>query len=120
MKIHQILLVDDDADVRSTLRLLLEMDRYSVAEAQDGKEALERFKSDSFDLVITDYVMPGLSGDQLAIQIKKQAPGVRIIMITAHEGILPKPLKAVDRLLPKPFQIAELKTAIREVSEMKD
>lgn len=113
---RRILLVDDDADVRSTLKLLLNMEHHAVTEARDGQEALEAFTSEKFDLVITDYVMPKLYGDQLALEIKKQAPSLPVIMITANADLLPNPVPAVDLVLPKPFQIKELRDAIQGVT----
>jgi len=110
----RILLADDDPDVRTTLKLVLDMDHHSVEEACDGVEALELFRSKRFDLVITDYVMPRMSGDQLAGEIKKQSPSLPVIMITANADLLPDPVSGVDFLLPKPFQIAELRKAIRK------
>ena len=113
---RHILLADDDADVRSTLKLVLDMDQHSVVEARDGLEALELFNSTRFDLVITDYVMPGMRGDELAATIKQQHPKLPVIMITANADLLPNPVPGVDLLLPKPFQIIELRKAIRKVS----
>lgn len=112
---RHILLTEDEADVRSTLKLLLELDRHSVVEACDGQQALNLFKSHRFDLVITDYIMPGMSGDQLAVELKRQAPGLPVIMITANVDRLPNPIPGIDVLLPKPFRIASLRDAIRRV-----
>lgn len=113
---RHILLADDDPDVRTTLRLILEMDEHSVVEACDGQQALDLLRSQSFDLVITDYIMPGMSGDKLALEIKKGSPSVPVIMITANADLLPTTLDGVDFLLPKPFQITELRGAICKVS----
>lgn len=113
---RHILLADDDSDVRTTLRLLLEMDTHSVVEASNGQQALELLKSQPFDLVITDYIMPELSGDKLAIEIKKSSPSLPVIMITANADLLPTSLAGVDLLLPKPFQITDLRGAISKVS----
>ena len=113
---RRILLAEDEADVRSTLKQLLEFDRHSVVEACDGRQALNLLKSHRFDLVITDYLMPGMPGDQLVAELKKQAPELPIIMITANMDLLPNPIPGVDVLLPKPFQVADLREAIRRVS----
>lgn len=111
-----ILLADDDPDVRGTLRLLLELDEHSVVEACNGRQALDLLRSQRFDLVITDYIMPELSGDKLAIEIKRDSPSLPVIMITAHADVLPAALAGVDLLLSKPFQITELRGAICKVS----
>lgn len=112
---HRILLVDDDGDVRTILKLLLNMEQHDVTEACDGREALDFFNSGQFDLVITDYVMPGMSGIELAQEIKNRRPNLPVIMITANADLLPDPMPGVDLLLPKPFQIAALRDSIRSV-----
>jgi DNA-binding response OmpR family regulator len=112
----RILLADDDADVRTTLKLVLDMENHAVSEACDGQQALNLFQPGHFDLVITDYIMPEMSGDQLAVEIKKQDPTVPVIMITANADRLPNVLPGVDILLPKPFQIAELRQAVRRMA----
>lgn len=109
------LLADDDPEVRSTLKLLLDIENHIVTEACDGRQALDLFNSGTFDLVITDYVMPEMSGDQLAVEIKQQNPTLPIIMITANADLLPNPVPGVDAMLPKPFPIADLRKAIRSV-----
>lgn len=111
----RILLADDDADVRETIKLVLGMERHKVVEACDGVEALELASTSHFDLIITDYVMPRMSGDLLALEIKKKSPRQPIIMITANADLLPNPLSGVDQVLAKPFQVAELLRAIREI-----
>jgi len=113
---RQILLADDETEVRSMLRLVLELDRHTVMEACDGQEALDLFKSRPFDVVVTDFVMPGMPGDQLAVEIKRHSPGVPVIMITANADLLPHPVPGVDLLLPKPFKVDALREAIRRVA----
>lgn len=113
----RILLVEDEADVRATLKLILEMDHHAVEEANDGRQALSLFGSRQFDLVMTDYVMPEMNGEALAIEIKKRRPTMPVIMITANADLLPPRVPSVDLLLPKPFQIAELRGAIQKVCQ---
>ena len=113
---RHILLADDDPEVRTTLGRLLELEGHSVVEACHGEQALELVQSQPFDLVITDYLMPRLAGDKLAIRIKRYAPCLPVIMITANADLLPTKLPDVDFLLPKPFHIPELRSAIRSVT----
>lgn len=112
----RILLADDEADVRTTLKLLLEIDHHTVVDVGDGKEALDRFDNQGVDLVITDYVMPELTGDRLAVEIKRRRPELPVIMITANADLLPAHVPGVDFILPKPFQIHALRDAIRKVT----
>ena len=69
-----ILLVEDDPAVRESIRLLLSIDRHTVTEAANGREALHIFTGSRYDLVITDYLMPEMLGDELAQNIKNLAP----------------------------------------------
>jgi len=112
----RILLVDDDEDVRSTLRLVLESDGHEVVEVGDGLEALNLATADDFHLVVTDYVMPGMSGDQLALELKKRFPTRPVIMISANADLLPSPVPGVDCMLAKPFQVKDLLRAVGEAS----
>ncbi len=111
----RILLADDHPQVRQTVKLLLGMDQHTVAEAANGREALDMFAPDRFDLVITDYAMPEMRGDELAANIKQMAPSQPILMITGTmeqwNGLSP----SVDGLLCKPFGFADLRCAIAKL-----
>ena len=108
----RILLVDDQEDVRLTLRLLLSVDDHTIVEASNGREALDLFAPGKFDIVITDFVMPEMKGDELAKQIKRICPWQRILMVTGSSGELaPRGLR-VDALLEKPFDFASLRSAL--------
>ena len=108
----RILIADDEPGVRDALRLLLKLDGHTVSEACDGQEALALFVAGRFDLIITDYVMPGLRGDELATEIKRRAPAQPILMITAHLDLMHLAENPVDGVLGKPFAIADLRRAI--------
>ena len=91
---------------------------HQVQTAADGVAALTLFDAGHFDLVITDYLMPEMKGDQLVTQIKQRRPGQRIIMATAFaEDFLAfgKPTGGVDFVLTKPFSLEQLRTAIEQV-----
>jgi len=62
----RVLLVDDELGQREAIGLLLALDGHRVVQAANGQEALEHLGRESFDLVITDYSMPGMAGDELA------------------------------------------------------
>jgi two-component system, cell cycle sensor histidine kinase and response regulator CckA len=111
----RILLVDDEQTVRQTIKLLLQMDQHAVTEAKDGREALDLYKPESFDLVITDFSMPRMQGNELAVRIKQLAPAQPIVMITAYAARLGTAENPVDAVLSKPFGFQELRQAIRKV-----
>jgi len=80
----RILVVDDDAGVRYTLRDVLEDEGYAVDEAEDGAEALERLAEDTFHLVLSDLRMPNLDGLELLRRIRERPQPPRVVLITAH------------------------------------
>ena len=110
----RILVVDDEPAVGDTVKMLLKHDGHEVEATNSGKEALGMFKSGRFDLVFTDFTMPGMNGHQLAAAIKAGAPDQPVIMITGHAGtLLPSP--DVDFVVSKPFGLEHLREAIAKV-----
>ena len=108
----RILLVDDNPTVRETLRMMLEIDDHIITEANNGAEALNLFAQGQFDLVATDFEMPVMKGNELAVRIKDLAPRQPVLMITAYEKELGDPENPVDSILIKPFTLDALRGAI--------
>jgi len=115
-----ILVVEDEADVRSYLVETLQDLNYRVREAPDGAAALALFDADSFrvDLLLTDIVMPGMNGRQLAGELNQRQPGVRVLFMTGysrnaivHQGRLDPGVS----LLQKPLTQTMLAAKIREI-----
>ena len=96
-------------------KLMLGMDEHIVTEAVNGREALELFAPDRFDLVITDYLMPVMRGDELARNIKRLAPTEPILMITGSAAELGGIQMSVDAVLNKPFRFEELRQAVAQL-----
>lgn len=111
----RILLVDDDPSALESIKLLLRIDRHMITEARNGREALEQLAQQRFDLVILDYFMPGMRGDELAASLKGTAPGLPILMITAYLEKLGDSDKPVDAVLAKPFAVDELRETIAKL-----
>jgi CheY-like chemotaxis protein len=109
---RNILLVEDDPAVRDSIKLLLSIDRHTVTEAANGLEALQLFTGSQYDLVITDYLMPGMLGDELAQNIKNIAPAQPILMVTAYLEKLVGGGKPADAVLGKPLSIDDLRRAM--------
>ena len=95
--------------------MMLKFDGHSVTEASDGAEALDLFTKGQFDLVATDFEMPVMKGNELAVRIKKLAPKQPILMITAHEKELGESENPVDSILNKPFTLENLREAIAKL-----
>src|ERR1041385_7715546 len=114
----RILVVDDEPFVCDAVKMMLAFDGHDVVTANDAKEALAVFAKDKFDLVITDYAMPGMKGDELAAAIKAKEPRQPVVMITAYAEMLQssgKKLTGVDFLVSKPFLLEHLREAISSV-----
>ena len=110
---HQILIVDDEADVRQVMTRWLTARGHHVAEAADGKQAIQAIQSVLPDLVIMDIRMPGMSGLQVLAQIKQIDAKLPVVIMTAHgtteSAIEATKLGAFDYLL-KPFEPEQMAT----------
>ena len=111
----RILLVDDQKSVREAINFLLRLDHHTVIEAENGVVALEMFMRGHFDLVITDFEMPNMKGNELAARIKQASPTQPILMITAYAERLRESDNPVDVILDKPFQLQDLRQAMVEL-----
>lgn len=79
-----ILLAEDDADLRSILSQYLEINGFSILQAENGKAGLETFRSEHVDFCILDIMMPVMDGWELARQIRKMDPDMPIVFLTAR------------------------------------
>ena len=116
--VWRVLLVDDDPLVSDSIRRMLEFDQRNVRTAGSAADALALLEKETFDLVIVDYLMPVMKGDQLTVTLKKLYPNLPIIMITADpEKIdsIAEPPPGVDLLIGKPFQLNELRDAVTKM-----
>ncbi len=106
-----ILIIEDDLDVLNMLVKNLEYLGYSVISAKDGMEGLKRLETDEYDLVITDIVMPYVSGVGVVTALKEKRPNIPVIAITGF-GKEPEAAaleKKADVVLAKPVKLAVLK-----------
>jgi DNA-binding NtrC family response regulator len=116
---RNILVVDDEPYVCDAVRMMLAFDGHHVETAANGRAALAMFAKDKFDVVITDYAMPGMKGDELAVAIKSLAPEQPVVLITAYAEMLKSeatPLRAVDFIVGKPFLLENLREAIEKTT----
>jgi len=115
----RILVVDDDLLVRQSMGRMLNFLGYEAKLAGNAEEALNLFKKNRFDLVITDYAMPGMNGEELAETIKGLEPGQPVLMISGFtEHLLANSgLRGVDLVVGKPFELGELRRAVSQLCE---
>jgi DNA-binding NtrC family response regulator len=83
----KILIVDDESEMRIALETTLKRENYQLVCAEDGKQALDQFEDNAFDLVLTDVRMPKLSGLELLRAVKERAPKIPVVMMTAYGTI---------------------------------
>ena len=118
----QILVVDDQPVLCEILAAYLTDDAHTVVTAGNGEEALEKLCAGAFDLVITDHVMPGISGRELAAAVKDHSPETVVFLLTGFadpDGQLDHGFaadSAVDHVLAKPLSQIELRKAITRAS----
>jgi two-component SAPR family response regulator len=105
-----ILIVDDDFDIASLIRISLERAGLFVSAFTDPLLALERFRSDSsiYNLVLSDIRMPHMNGYEFVSQIKKLKPSVKIILMSAFEFSNSEIFSEIDDFLGKPIALHKL------------
>ena len=114
----RVLVVDDEPIVADMLQQMLALAGHHADVASGAQEALKVYKPGAFDLVVTDYSMPGLKGDALAASIRKQAPEQRIVMLTGFdEGVASCGPAGVDLVVSKPLILNEFLPAIARLFE---
>jgi DNA-binding response OmpR family regulator len=118
----RILIIDDDDLVREVLGVYLAIDQHKVTAASNGQDGLTKFFAGEFDLVMTDRAMEGLSGDEVAIEIKKSHPDQPIILLTGFGELMKinaNPTPYFDMIVSKPFNLNKLREAITTVTSQK-
>jgi PAS domain S-box-containing protein len=109
-----VLVIDDDPDVRGFIVETLEEQGYVVREASDGRAGLAELERARPDLVILDFIMPGLSGAEVASRIRAEAPGQAILFVSGYSETEAVKRTAPDApLLTKPFRADALHKAVR-------
>ncbi|RNC67381.1 MAG: response regulator [Desulfuromonadales bacterium] len=114
-----ILIVDDDRNVISFLRLALENDGYTISCAECGKQALEMLTKRSFAVMVTDLNMPGMDGFELALLAHGIRQDLTIFMGTGHQypGIHEQAASVgIRKVFSKPLDFEQLQHALREAS----
>ncbi|HTL16700.1 MAG TPA: response regulator [Patescibacteria group bacterium] len=108
----RILLVEDERWVRECIKRLLSVDAHVVTEASNGAEAVELYCRSEFDVVITDFDMPEMAGDELINKIRSRSPRQPVVMITACSEQFGDEDHPANAILGKPFGITELRETL--------
>jgi CheY-like chemotaxis protein len=116
----RILIAEDEASVQTFVQRALEHAGHQTVTVGDGLAALAALKGDSFDLLLTDIVMPGLDGIALALKASKDHPDMKILLMTgyASERQRAHNLEAlIHRVVSKPFTLEQICAAVAEELE---
>jgi DNA-binding response OmpR family regulator len=111
----RILLADDEQSIQTLLSYPLQKDGFDVVRASDGREALERFDEQTFDLVVLDVMMPRLDGLEVCRRLREKS-SVPIIMLTAKTEEIDKVLGlelGADDYITKPFSMREFRSRVK-------
>lgn len=118
MEAKPILVIDDEPDMRVALSHALNRSGFTVESVATGVEALKRFRRENFGMVITDMRMPEMSGMQVLGEIKKMAPKIPVIMMTAY-GTINNAVQAMKEgasdYIIKPFSAEVLESTVKKV-----
>jgi DNA-binding NtrC family response regulator len=111
---HTVMLVEDEDALRALGREALRMQGYTVVEAANGRDALDIYTAHAnhVDLVVTDVVMPQLSGVDLVDKLRSQAPGLKVLFISGYTDRTDEIEQSGYRLLQKPFSPDQLVKAV--------
>ena len=118
--IPNILIIDDDKGMCRTLSRIFEMDGYKIATANTGLSGADCVKENSFNIAILDIKLPDINGVKLLEIIKKIAPDLSVIMMTAYastENAIEALNRGADAFVTKPFDIEELRAVVRKSIE---
>jgi len=114
---NSILVVDDEFDSRRALEILLEFHGFEVTPAANGEEALHILRSRKFDIILTDWMMPVMSGQELLTRLQTEniAEGSPVVVLTAAAEVVSSLEPACARVIGKPFDIRSLLSTIEEL-----
>jgi two-component system response regulator MprA len=114
--VTRILVVDDEPAVQTALSRALRLERYEVAQAADGREALERLSAMAYEVVILDVSMPHIDGLEVCRRLREGGDRTPVLMLTAREGVDDRVAgldAGADDYLVKPFALRELLARVR-------
>ncbi len=123
MSEEKVLIVDDEKEIRELIRDYLNVEGFKVELARDGKEAVEKFETDSFDIVILDIMLPKIDGMEI-LKIIRSKSNIPVMMLSAKKSDVDKVLGlglGADDYITKPFSpkelVARIKAQLRRYKE---
>ncbi len=117
MIIRRILIADDDEDYVSLMSIILNGEGYTVDSSYNGSDAVNKVTTGRYYAVLTDFIMPGIRGDEVAERIRSIDPNVYIILMTGYKsGIDPSKLTRFNAVLEKPVDPNVVLSVLRELT----
>ena len=120
IKNMKILLVDDDEWIRDSLSLFFEAEGCNLLTFETAEEAMEAVKQQAYDIVISDYKLPGINGLEFLKRVKEKQPNAFEILITAYancEIVKEADEIGVKDIIPKPFTSEDVETSLARIFE---
>ncbi|MFZ4855808.1 MAG: response regulator transcription factor [Desulfuromonadaceae bacterium] len=121
----RILVIDDQAHIRTIMNEFLTLERHEVDLAENGTDGMKLAGLNAYDLVITDVIMPHHDGFEVIMALKRLNPPVKVIAITGGAAMLDigdildaSHLFGADRMLSKPLDFMEVQAVVNEVLEI--
>lgn len=117
MENYRILVIDDEPEILSVMVDTLGQEGYSLQSTSDSREAVKLLETTTFDVIVSDIMMPNLTGLQLLEAAKRQNPNVQVVLVTGYstrEVALEALKKGASGFLEKPFETKQLVAAVRE------
>jgi CheY-like chemotaxis protein len=96
-----ILCIDDEVTGLMVRKLVLQRHGYEVITALNGPEGLKLFETNPVEAVVLDYSMPGMNGDEVAAELKRRNPAIKILLLTAYVDLPDDALKWIDKRVTK-------------------
>ena len=112
----KIMIVDDEKLVRWSISNGLKKDHHEVLCAEDGEEAVKKAREHPFDLVITDFKMPGMNGAEVLEHVKQLSPETKVMILTAYSTELSRQVAmemGAFEYIEKPFMISDIRDKVR-------
>ena len=120
LKEMKILLIDDDEWIRDSLSLFFEAEGCNVLTFETAEEGMEAVKQQAYDIVISDYKLPGMDGLECLRRVKEKQPNAFEILITAYancEIVKEAKMMGVKDIIPKPFTSEDVETSLTRIIE---
>ncbi len=113
---HKILLVDDDDSLRGFVAAALRKNEFDVIEANDGDAAWDMMQTQSFDLLLTDIVMPNMDGVELSTKAICADPNIKVMFMTGFSGMTGA-IESKTTVISKPFHLNDIVVQVQKTLE---